>query len=242
MDSMKKQSEWISESKTKAANKTISALLHSWLNDTLSHSKLKQRNKSDRCPKFTHKFNYQGPTTTEADAKNSHINDQSVYQYPHFLKCDMWNKYIMDPFNKSNRKTFIEYISEDERTKGRGKQNKPPYSICWLSLTTDVGTVEQKSRVINVRHANGYLILPGMVYLLSTKLQKKVLNDQLGADLELNLIHYITRFGYGMQRGPHVTIHGPYNRYTTLPDTKYSQGCFDNVNHIIPVTIFMMIL
>jgi hypothetical protein len=64
----------------------------------------------------------------------------------------------------------------------------------------------------------------------------------LGADLELNLIHYITRFGYGMRRGPHVTIHGAYSRYTTLPDTKYIQGCFDNVNRIIPVTIFMMML
>jgi hypothetical protein len=106
-----------------------------------------------------------------------------------------------------------------------------------------VGTVEQKSRVIDVRHANGYLIIPGMVYLLSTKLQKKVLNDPLGADLELNLIHYITRFGYGMRRGPHVTIHGAYSRYTTLPDTtNYIQGCFDNVNRIIPVTIFMMML
>ncbi len=82
-----------------------------------------------------------------------------------------------------------------------------------------------------------------MVYLLSTKLQKKVINDQLGADLELNLIHYITRFGYGMRRGPHVTIHGAYSRYTTLPDTtNYIQGCFDNVNRVIPVTIFMMML
>jgi hypothetical protein len=178
------------------------------------------------------------------DAKHSHINDQSVvYQYPHFLKCDAWNKYIMDPFDKSNRKDFIEYISEDERTKDQGEKIKPPYSICWPSLTTDVGTVEQKSRVIDVRHANGYLIIPGMVYLLSTKLQKKVLNDQLGADLELNLIHYITRFGYGMRRGPHVTIHGACSRYTTLPDTtNYIQGCFDNVNRIIPVTIFMMML
>ncbi len=85
----------------------------------------------------------------------------------------------MDPLDKSNRKEFIESISEDERTKDRGGKNKPPYSICWPSLTTDVGTVEQKSRVIDVRHANGYLIIPGMVYLLSTKLQKKVLNDQL---------------------------------------------------------------
>jgi hypothetical protein len=93
-----------------------------------------------------------------------------------------------------------------------------------------------------VRHVNGYLIIPGIVYLLSTKLQKAVLNDRLGETLEMNLIHYITRFGYGMRRGPHVTLHGAFSQYTTLNDTKYIQGCFDNVNRIIPVTIFMMML
>ncbi len=58
----------------------------------------------------------------------------------------------------------------------------------------------------------------------------------------MNLINYITRFGYGMRRGPHVTLHGAYSRYTTLNSTKYIQGCFDNINRIIPVTIFMMML
>ncbi len=119
---------------------------------------------------------------------------------------------------------------------------KPPYSIFWPSLTTDVGPVTNKSRKIDVRHVNGYLIIPGIVYLLSTKLQKAVLNDRLGEDQEMSLINYITRFGYGTQRGPHVTLHGAYSRYTTLNETKYIQGCFDNVNRIIPVTIFMMML
>ena len=102
--------------------------------------------------------------------------------------------------------------------------------------------MEAKSRKIDVRHVNGYLIIPGIVYLLSTKLQKAVLNDRLGEDQEMSLINYITRFGYGTRRGPHVTLHGAYSRYTTLNETKYIQGCFDNVNRIIPVTIFMMML
>jgi len=173
MESMRKQSEWISESKTLAANKTISMLLYIWLNDTQSHSKPKQRNNSNWRPTFSHQFTYQGPTTTQVDAKNSHIHDQNVYQYPNFLRCDIWNSFIMDPFNKSNRERFIEYISPDERIKGQ-KKMKPPYSIFWQSLTTDVGPVEQKSRLIDVRHVNGYLIMPGIVYLLSTKLQKRV--------------------------------------------------------------------
>ncbi len=101
-----------------------------------------------------------------------------------------------------------------------------------------MGHVEHKSRPIDVRHGN----VPGIVYLLSTKLQKVVLNDRLGEEIEMNLINYITRFGYGMRRGPHVTLHGAYSRYTTLNATKYIQGCFDNVNRINPVTIFTMML
>jgi hypothetical protein len=242
MDSMRKQSEMISESKTRAANKTISRLLSIWLVDTLTHSKPKQRNNSDRRPTMTHIFTYQSPTGAEADTKKTHIHDQSVYQYPNFLRCENWDTFIKDPFNISNREKFIKFISPDEGTKCRNKKNQPPYSIFWQSLTSDVGPVERKSRKIDVRHVNGYLIIPGIVYLLSTKLQKAVLNDRLGEELEMNLIHYITRFGYGMRRGPHVTLHGAYSRYTTLNYTKYIQGCLDNVNRIIPVTIFTMML
>ena len=53
------------------------------------------------------------------------------------------------------------------------KKIKPPYSICWESLTSDVGPG---------LHVNGYLIIPGIVYLLSTKAQKVVLNDRLGEE------------------------------------------------------------
>ena len=122
------------------------------------------------------------------------------------------------------------------------KKIKPPYSICWESLTSDVGPVEAKRRKIDVRHVNGYLIIPGIVYLLSTKLQKVVLNDRLGEEQEMNLINFIVRFGYATQRGPHVKLHGPYSRYITLNQTAYIQGCFDNVNRIIPVTIFIVML
>jgi hypothetical protein len=111
-----------------------------------------------------------------------------------------------------------------------------------LSLTSDVGPVEKRRRLIDVRRVNGYLIIPGIVFLLSTKLQKFVLNDRLGENQEMNLINFITRFGYGTQRGPHVTIHGAYSHYTSLNQTRYIQGCFDNVNRIIPVTIFIVML
>jgi hypothetical protein len=122
------------------------------------------------------------------------------------------------------------------------KKIKPPYSICWESLTSDVGPMEAKGRKIDVRHVNGYLIIPGIVYLLSTKLQKVVLNDRLGEEQEMNLINFIVRFGYVTQREPHVKLHGAYSQYTTLNQTAYIQGCFDNVNRIIPVTIFIVML
>ena len=93
-----------------------------------------------------------------------------------------------------------------------------------------------------MRHVNGYLIIPGIVYLLSTKLQKVVLNDHLGEEQEMNLINFIVRFGYATRRGPHVKLHGAYSQYTTLNQTAYIQGCFDNVNRIIPVTIFIVML
>jgi hypothetical protein len=80
------------------------------------------------------------------------------------------------------------------------------------------------------------------VYLLSTKLQKVVLNDRLDEEQEMNLINFIVRFSYAARRGPHVKLHGAYSQYTTLNQTDYIQGCFDNVNRIIPVTIFIVML
>ncbi len=76
---------------------------------------------------------------------------------------------------------------------------------------------------------NAFLIVPRIVYKLSKKLQKGVLHDHLGQKQEMNLINFITRFGYATQRGPYLTIHGAYTQ-TTLNPTKYIQGCVDNVN------------
>ena len=58
--------------------------------------------------------------------------------------------------------------------------------------------------------------IPGIVYLLNTKLHKFVLNDGLGEYQEMKLLNCITRFGYGTRRGPHVKMHGAYTHYTSL--------------------------
>jgi len=98
----------------------------------------------------------------------------------------------------------------------------------------------QKKRLIDVRPMNAFLFVPRIVYNLSTKLQKGELHAHLGQKQEMNLNNVITRFGYAMQRGPNLTINGAYTQYTTLNLTKYSQGCADNVNQIIPVTLFLV--
>ncbi len=68
IDSMCKQSDWISESKMRAANKTISMLLSIWLEETLVHSRSKRRNKCHLRPKLTSMFTYQNPVTAETYA------------------------------------------------------------------------------------------------------------------------------------------------------------------------------
>ncbi len=122
MDSMRKQSEWISETKTRAPNKTISTLLSIWLEDTLFHSKAKYRNNCCLRPKLTHNFTYQSPTTAQSDATKINIDDHDVYNYCPLLKCEAWNLFVRDPFNKLIREKFIEFISPDETTKGRNKK------------------------------------------------------------------------------------------------------------------------
>ncbi len=67
MDSMRKQSQWISESKTRAANKTISTLHLIWLEDTLDHNKISWRNNRHKRPKLTNMFTYQSPTSVSGD-------------------------------------------------------------------------------------------------------------------------------------------------------------------------------
>ena len=95
---------------------------------------------------------------------------------------------------------------------------------------SDVGPIESKEKLIDVRHMNAVLIVPGTVYNLSTKLQKDVLHDHLGQKQEMNFINFITRFRYATQKGPYLSIHGAYTQYTTLNLTKYIQRCADNVN------------
>jgi hypothetical protein len=86
----------------------------------------------------------------------------------------------------------VQFISPLENTTSKKKQLMPPYRILCMSLTSDVGPIKKKRRLIDVRHMNAFLIVPRIVYNLSTKLQKGVLHDHLGHNQEMNLINFIT--------------------------------------------------
>ena len=133
MDSMRKQSQWISESKTRAANKTISTLLSIWLEDTLNHSKCSWRNNRYKRPNFTDMFEYQSPTSVsgdiffflnyedwDLDESEPGAND-SIYDYDGNLLITAWCEYTRDPFNKSTRGHWVEYITPEGYTNGQKK-------------------------------------------------------------------------------------------------------------------------
>ncbi len=101
-----------------------------------------------------------------------------------------------------------------------------------------MGVVDKKTktRMIDAGHMNGYLIIPGIVYHLSTKLQKGVIHDHLGQDTEVTLIEFLTRFRHATRKSPKVQLHAAHTHYCSdVNETKYIQRC-DGINCIIPVT------
>jgi hypothetical protein len=223
---MKNQSDWISINKTQAANKTISKVISLWLEETLLHISPRRRHNDSLQPKLNSYFTYQTHDSAEkiAEPKKKGLGSDEIYGYSDLINCEQWSSYIKDPFNSSVKEEYVQYISPLENTTSK---LTPPYGISWMSLTSDVGPIKKKRRLINVRHMNVFLIVTGTVYNLSTKLHKGVLHDHSGHNQEMNLINFITRFAHATQRGPYLTIHGAYTQYTTLNPTKYVQGCAD---------------
>jgi hypothetical protein len=89
---------------------------------------------------------------------------------------------------------------------------------------------------------NGYLIILGIVYHLSTKLQKGVTHVCLGQDTEGKLIEFLTWFGYATRKSPTVQLHAAHTHdCSDVNETKYIQGC-DSIHCIIPVTLFLVLL
>jgi hypothetical protein len=108
-------------------------------------------------------------------------------------------------------------------------------------LTTDVGLVTTYGgRKIDARHYNGYLIIPGIVYHMASKITNSLVTDRYGNPFEVGIINFIARFGNYMRKTPYLKIHGAYSNYVDMT-AQYVNGCTDKVQ-IIPFTMFLVML
>jgi hypothetical protein len=89
-------------------------------------------------------------------------------------------------------------------------------------MTVKVGQFDQfnhkdlKRRYIDARHYTMYVMMPKIVYLLSSTLMKAAPHKQHGQQYEMDIINFLSRFGYGTRSGPVLTLHGAYTKYTNL--------------------------
>jgi hypothetical protein len=117
--------------------------------------------------------------------------------YPTVINCAEWTNYIKDPFNWFTRQIYLDRILPSTLSSRHPTRIfTPPYGLSFASFTDDVGVVDNKTktRTINAGHMNGYHIhiIPGIVYHLSTKLQKGVTHNHLGQDEEVKVIEFLT--------------------------------------------------
>jgi hypothetical protein len=165
--------------------------------------------------------------------------------YPTVINCAEWTNYIKNHFDRFTRQIYLNRISPSfPSSRYPTRIFTPLYGLIFASFTDDVGVVDKKtkSRTINAGHMNGYLIIPGIVYHLSTKLQKGVMHDHLGQESEVKLIEFLTRFGYATRKSPTVQLHAAHTHYCSdVNETKYIQGC-DGIHCIIYVSLFLVLL
>ncbi len=95
-------------------------------------------------------------------------------------------------------------------------------------------------RKIDERHYNGFLLTPGIVYHIASKMQNSLLNGHYGNPFEVGIINFIPQSGNYMQKFPHHKTHGAYSKYINMPAT-YINGCAGK-EKIVPVTMFLVML
>jgi hypothetical protein len=118
-------------------------------------------------------------------------------QYPQVLSSDKYTNYIKDPFNRHKTMTHLREMLQRSRVKGtKGDTSFPPYGITYENLTYNVGLLEKQVHLIDVRHYNAYLLVPRLVYHLSTKLMNNVIHNHIGQIEEVNFIKFLIRYRY----------------------------------------------
>jgi hypothetical protein len=138
-------------------------------------------------------------------------------QYPDLLASDDYTNYIKDPFNTDKTLRYLGVTSLCYRVPGtKGDRSYPPYGITYESLTYNVGMLERQVQLIDVRHYNAYLLVPRLVYHLSTKLKNDAIHNPIGQAEEVKLIRFLTRYGYAIRAAPFCKLHVAYGTYTNM--------------------------
>jgi hypothetical protein len=90
-------------------------------------------------------------------------------QYPGLLASDDYTNYIKDPFKKDKTSPYLRVtLPRYKVSRTNGERSFPPYGITYESLTYDIGMLDRQVQLIDVRHYNAYLLVPRLVYHLST--------------------------------------------------------------------------
>ncbi len=85
----------------------------------------------------------------------------------------------------------------------------PPYGITYDSVTKDLGNLATKNspRKVDVRLYNGYLLIPGIVYHLSSKTKSIRVSELFGSAFEVDVINFIARYGNYTRKAPYLKLH-----------------------------------
>ena len=101
--------------------------------------------------------------------------------------------------------------------------------------------LDRQVQLIDVQHYNAYLLVPRLVYHLSTKHKNDASHNCIGQAEEVKLIHFLTRYGYATRAAPFCKLHVASGKYTNMQNVNYFNNC-NNWNRIIPVTVFLVML
>jgi hypothetical protein len=231
---------WISTNKKLSAAKPTSKWLADELTTIMGFSTPHQRNKYRPVPE--EKIKYEVDIDKDKFDNICKKKGEHRMQYPQVLSSDECTNYIKDPFNRNKTMTYLQETLPRSRVKGtKGDTRFSPCNITNKSLTYDVGLLEKQVHLIDVSHYNAYLLMPRLVYHLSTKLKNDVIHNCIGQIEEVKLIKFLTRYGYATRANPYCKIHRAYGRYTNMQNMTYINNC-DNWNRIVPVTMFLVML
>jgi hypothetical protein len=115
-----------------------------------------------------------GQLTSPIEKYNKLISSGTEYilGHPTVINCAEWTNYIKNPFDQFTRQIYLDRTSPSTPCSSHPTRIfAPPYGLTFASFTDDVGVVDKKTKTctMNLGHMNGYLIIPRIVYHLSTK-------------------------------------------------------------------------